>query len=720
MKKHVFVWATVLSLVLTMLPPVSASGVSGADLRNAAVAQTQSIADVPWTLETRIKRTDVTGERLDAFHAGGIFPTTYFEYKRLQFPIRGVLLDSNTGTLEQFMDMFDPEATKVEGHGHVPERISYVGMDVNAFLADVIARVSPTPVTSLKQALTHDSLTPLLNGADLTATSSKTAVAGVADELSVAYGELRKGDLLLAWDDNADTAVSPRIHALVVESVDPAKDEVTVIYPSYNLLLWHFECEKCGAQDTYGPSSAALPDHVNSVNYTFSSFKKHQDTYPESGCGGTWRPVYASNWFTRTVSYSDLSGAGVPSGSVCYLPYTLDVYSNPVEPKVEITTDATAETMGGGFGASITSNYCITGVEAVLTQRGGESRTFTSRVGDRWSLEYRDSKLDQALMECAPGSYELTVNVLLGPTQQSSSPFQPIRVFRQAFSVDESSFMLSCDKTRADQGEQFTVSLTTLEEGFTGVCATLKADAEHYVFDAQASRKASPNTVFTQRADGSVTAEYYGSALSKDSTAFRFVFAPVRTGGWGGSEGITPFRASSILASKQAGASQKDLQLSRAGGNGFVVAIGLNTQVFRDYVKGYDLMLAYMMVDEMRNMSGNTKLMMSYDGAPMYDVTTSHYNIDGNSWLRIYGYITPNADTVKIEKSDKTSPELKYSHDVNQSGHVDIADVQAIANIQNGRMELEGNMIKWLMADIDRNGVVDTEDQEALMRVLTR
>lgn len=721
MKKCVLMWVAVLGLMVAMLLPTLASDVGGGNLREAAVAQGQFIANVPWTMENRVAKANVTGERLDAFNNGGIFPTTYFEYSRLRFPIRGVMVESNTGTVEQFMEMFDPATTKVEGHGHVPDRSYYVGMDINAFIADVIARVSPTPVTSLKQALTDDSLELLMEGVNLSAASSKAAVGGMnISDASVAYDKLQKGDLLLAWDDNADTAVSPRIHALLVEAVDSVKDEVTVIYPSYNLLLWHLECEECGTRDTYGPSSAALPEHVNSVNYAFASFKRHSDTYPDAGCNGAWKPVYASSWYTRTVSYSDLLGAGVPSGSVCYLPYTLDVYSNPVEPKVEFAADATAETLVGGFAASITSNYRITGVEAVLKQQGGESRTFTSYAASAgWAWEYSDNKLNQALMECAPGSYELTVNVLLGTTEKGKSAFQPIGVFQQAFSVAESSFMLCSDKTQVEQGEPFAVSLTTLEDGYTGVSATLLADVNHYVFDVQASQKASPNTVFTQQTDGGVKAEYYGAALSKDSVAIQFVFAPVRTGGWGASEGIVPFRVSSILASKKAGASREDLCTSRAGGNGFVVAIGRNTQVFRDYVKGYDLVLAYMMVDEMRNQSGNTKLKMSYDGNPMYDVTTSYYNINGNSWLRIYGYITPNADTSKIEKSDKTSPELKYSNDVNQSGHVDITDVQAIANIRNGRMPLEGNMIKWLMADIDRNGVVDMEDQEALVRVLT-
>ena len=107
MKKRAWIWITVASLVLTMLPTVSASTVSGGDLREMAVAQAQTIATVPWTLESRVAKADVTGERLDAFNAGGIFPTTYFEYSRLRFPIRGVMVESNTGTLEQFEEMFE-------------------------------------------------------------------------------------------------------------------------------------------------------------------------------------------------------------------------------------------------------------------------------------------------------------------------------------------------------------------------------------------------------------------------------------------------------------------------------------------------------------------------------------------------------------------------------------------------------------------------------------
>jgi hypothetical protein len=142
--------------------------------------------------------------------------------------------------------------------------------------------------------------------------------------------------------------------------------------------------------------------------------------------------------------------------------------------------------------------------------------------------------------------------------------------------------------------------------------------------------------------------------------------------------------------------------------------------VYKNYAAGQDLILVYLMTDDMRGLNSNSKMPMAYDGQPMYDVTTAHYSINNNSWLRIYGYITENADASKVAKETETCPVLTYSYDVNESGAVDIADVQTISNIASGRLPLDGNFAKWLLADIDRNGVVDSADQLALMGILRK
>ena len=703
-------------LTVPLLPAASATQVTGAELRAAAVAQAQAIATVPWTTEGRVAKANVTGSQLDAFHAGGILPTTYFEFKRLKFPIRGMIVGDTPGTLEAFNAQLDYESIKVEGYGHMLGYPS-TGMDANSFLADVIGRVSPSPITTLKQALTDPTLEALLPGADLSAASSKAAI-GSAD-VKAAYARMNAGDLLLAWDDNATTGEGgqPRIHAMVVQSVDAANGTATVIYPNYALLLWNLECNKCGARDIYGPSSAALPDHVNSVNYNFSSFKKHSDTYPASGCDGTWNPVYATGWTTGTVSFSELAQAGVPYGSVGYLPYTLDVYSAPVEPTVSLKTSVTADTLAAGFSGVITSNYRITAVEAVLTPKGGESRSYICyNTEGAWSMNYTDPALTKDLMECQPGNYQLEVNVHLGNTNLEDSPFAPIGVYKQAFTLLPNAFKMTCDKTTAQQGEPFTLTITALEDGITAMQADVTGDTDNYVFDLAASKAASPNSTFTQKGD-TVMVEH-GSTLSKDDTVANLVYAPVRSGNWGYSDDITPFIISNVFLSRQADGG--NMVASSAAGSGLVVAIGLNTQVFRNYVPGYDLVIAYMSTPEMVNTTGKTTLTLAYDTTPMFDVSTSHYNVDGFRGKRTYAYIATNIDVGKITLGTEACPVVNYSNNINQVGGVDIADVQAISNIRNGRIPLDGNQTMWFIADIDRNGIVDKADQAALMRELTK
>lgn len=720
--------ALVLCVVMTtaLLPAASATQVTGADLRSAAVAQAQAIATVPWTQESRIAKANVTGDRLEAFLAGGILPTTYFEYIRLQFPLRGVMVDCNTGSLEQFMAQLDPTNVKVEGYSHMPNLPVYYGMDINSFLADVIGRVSPTPITSLKQALTDPSLEALLPGLDLTAASSAAALGSTSQaDAAAAYAKMGPGDLLLAWDDNSDgientdtQSGDPRIHALVVQSVDAAAGTATVIYPTCAQHTWYLECDKCGFKDTYGPTSAALLDHLYSPNWSFGYYLKHSETYKDAGCDGTWKPIYATIWYTETVSFADLYADGVPYAGTSYLPYTLDVYSNPVQPEITLDTKTTANTVASGFKGTITSNYRIAAVEAILTTVGGASTSFVlpNNTGS-WSMDYSDPALSKALMECQPGDYELEVKVRLGNTYAEDSAFEPISIYKLPFSLAPNTFNMTCDKTKAEQGEPFTLTINTLQAGFTYASALIKGDAENYVFDLAASKAASPNVAIAETEDG-VTFEYNGAALSAGNTVVKLVYAPVRTGGWGYSDGIEPFQVTNMFSSKEAGGANPIA--ARSGGNGIVVAVGQNTQVFRDYVKGYDLVLAYMHTPEMAMNQSDSTLPMAYDGKPMYDVTFARYMVGKNTWLRTYAYLTPNADATKVAKGTEACQMIDYSNNVNQTGGIDIADVQTISNIRAGRLPLEDNIIKWLLADIDRNGVVDTADQTALMSAMTK
>ena len=207
-------------------------------------------------------------------------------------------------------------------------------------------------------------------------------------------------------------------------------------------------------------------------------------------------------------------------------------------------------------------------------------------------------------------------------------------------------------------------------------------------------------------------------SVSRDATVAQLVYSPIRTGDWSTAEGITPFVISNVLVSRQADGSK--MVASRASGSGLVVEIGTNTQIFRNYVPGYDLIVAFMCTSEMINQKGITTLNIAYDGKPMYDVSGSMYNADGFRGKRAYAYIAPNIDVSKIAPGTEECPVVTYSNNVNQAGDVDIADVQTIANIRAGRVPLAGNEVKWLLADIDRSGIVDNADQLALMRALNK
>ena len=178
------VLAMCISMVYAVQPTAQAAE---NDLRDTVVAQTQAIMDVDWTLENRIYRTNVTGDRLEAFNAGGILPTTYFEFIRLHIPHKGVPVESNPGSLEYIKTQIDMDNSKIPGIGHITAD-SHVGMDVNSFLVDVLSRVMPDVPMTLKQALTHPGMAALMPEADVNASSSKLAIGEKRTEVRAAYG----------------------------------------------------------------------------------------------------------------------------------------------------------------------------------------------------------------------------------------------------------------------------------------------------------------------------------------------------------------------------------------------------------------------------------------------------------------------------------------------------------------------------------------------------
>ena len=103
-------------LVLSLLPAVSANKT---DLRNIVVGQTQKIMDVTYTANSRVTRTDISNNatRLESYYNGGILPIAYFEYNRIKFPIKGVMMDANGASYEAFEGSITKDFNKLtEGH----------------------------------------------------------------------------------------------------------------------------------------------------------------------------------------------------------------------------------------------------------------------------------------------------------------------------------------------------------------------------------------------------------------------------------------------------------------------------------------------------------------------------------------------------------------------------------------------------------------------------
>lgn len=713
------------AMIFSLFSALTHVSATETDLRNVVVKEMQDIMDVEYTLQTRIARANVTGDHLDAFHAGGILPTTYFEYERMYFPVRGVVVESNAASLEYFKSQISMADSQKAGVGNI-NKSKPRGMDMNALLVDLISRVSPAKVTSIRQATTSDALVALMSGADLNAASSKSAIGSNVAAAKSAYDKLGAGDLLLAWDDNADTEKAPRIHLLVVKSVDASGDKVTVMYPIYNQPIYTFQCKDCGKIDTEGPTSGACPDHVVSNSYyKFTRYKTHNLTDPTSSCEGTWKALYGTTWLTETVSFDALLGEGgqsVPYASVGYLPYTLAAYAKgETEPvKVTVTNATPAGDIAGGFKAHVTSNYRIVGFDAVLTGEDGSTRHFEELLPswNTWEMDYSNELLDVALMECKTGKYSLTLNVKTGPANDPASKDGYVSAYTCDFNLAAAAVMLRTDKTVVIQGEDVTATLTVQTDGFTAIKATVSYDPKYFTFDAK--KTTGSGVTFENDGAGTVSLRYAGGAVKSGATLAKLVFTCKRTGGFPVTEGVTPIKLITLSTSTTPGAKDSDLTSDRSDGIGNVT-VGFNALVYKNYANGLDLVLVFIEDDSLVKKSTAS---IYYGDNLMYEVTQGNYSINKNRYFCTFGWLAENADATLVKKSTAEKPtncpEISYSKDVNVSGVTDINDAQVIANIYNGKLPFEGNETKWFRADINRDGKVDAKDRDELFRSLMK
>lgn len=397
--------------------PAETQTISGETLRDRVAARAEAIANVDWTLENRVSWGTITGDRLTAFQEAGILPATYFNYTRMDQPFKGVMVESNGATFEQFQDTINLDWAVVPGIGHVlTEKADMIGMDMNTFLTDISALVLKNPLTGVKAALTSEDLTALYAGADFSAASSMAAISS-ADDVKAAYANLQKGDLLLSWNDDAKVALTqeetdddmatldPKVHAMVVTGVDQAAGTVTVTYATYAKHMWYYQCDTCGVIEGEGPTSKVCPVHTDS-----GTPKAHAASDPSTSCTGTWKPLYGTTWATETVSYDQLLSE-VPYGSTGYLPYTFKAYeAGQTSAAITMETEATAKTLAEGLSATITSDYPITAIKAVMTPKAGEAKEFFQFPDlNTKSVVFENKNLNTALK--SGSQYSLTLSV---------------------------------------------------------------------------------------------------------------------------------------------------------------------------------------------------------------------------------------------------------------------------------------------------------------------
>lgn len=701
---------------LPMLPTASAA--TPYDLRQAVAAHAKNIANVEWKAEARRFTDDrMPDEHREAVKAAGACPITYYEYIRMQMLYRGPISEINSVSLEAY------KAQLVDGF--LPENGAniYYGMNTNSYVTDVVSRMIPTKVLSVKDALTAEGLTPLFSGLDLNAATSKEAAANVSyQDAQVAYGKLGVGDILFAWDD--DTA--PGVHALVITDMNTQnRGTMTVTYPSYTYPIYHFTCSKCGTKSTEGPTGSVISKHMESFNYAFSRWKTHKETYPDSNCDGEWMPEGGTTWNTTTVTFDQLFGHngekvlyGIKDGN-CYLPYTFDAYATgkPVPVEVKVTTDATAENITAGFKAAVESNYRIVRVDAVLSQLGKEDQVFAQYPKwDDWSYEYESAELNKALFENQTGEYTLTLNVHSGPMEDPANPVAPVtEVFKLDLQLSDPSVFVTVSDSFVHQGQNVILTMKSVEDGLTGAQMVVSGDPVRFAFNRKESERMNPGVKFVENADGTVTVSWFGSAAKKNQTLAQVVYTAVRTG-----EEPADARAFSFghgQVSKKAGATADDLALARVGGEQPEMSVGWNIAIYEDYAPGCDLVLL---------LAHASEATVTYDGKAMLDITQTNWEVDGKGFSHVYGYVTTDADADKVAvkytglsfSASSMNRQTTVNKDVNRDGGVDIADVQAVLYMLRGVYPLEGNVEAFLMADVNHNGKVEMSDAQAILATL--
>lgn len=711
--------AKVLSAVLCVVMLVSlipgATAARQEDLRKVVVNQTEAIAEFDWrTLpSTRIARLDHPDAKKEAMHEAGVVPTTYFEYNRTHVALKGVIMENNAGTMEHI------KASLVNGEVQKNANGDYLGMNVNSFLVDIVSRVSGTKFTTVKEAITSGALTSMLPAASATAASSAAAIAGISDsDLKGAYGMLQEGDLLIAWDDNAPLGEAPKLSVLVVTYLDGQNTgEVTVTYPAFLQPLYSFTCSKCGAKSTEGPTSAVPSVHVKAdSSYAFKSFAKHSEVDSNTNCDGEFLSNGATTWYTETYTFDQLK-TGFTGGGVGYIPYTVATYAtgNAPEANVTVTTDATTQTLAGGFKATIASDYRIVQVDAVLSQPGKEDRVFTSYPDYAdWTYDFANAELDKALFDSTTGSYTLALNVHTGPVTDPNKMEVPVvKAYKLELSLEAPSFEIVSPGTSVNQGQTFSLSVKTMVPGVTAARMQMKFDVDQFTFDLEKSRAQSPNaTIDYVKGSNSVTIAYNGSALPQGGVIASPYFTAKRTGGLPiGSDKVDPFELASATV-----ATGGDLTPARVGGKQANPGIGYNVVIHENYAGNNDLLLVF---------SEGQPFNITYQGTRMLDINSAHILVDGVLYSHAYAYVTPDADPIHLQGVGVTSSAgvvlpylVNFNGDVNRSGIADINDVQCIQNIIDGTLPLD--QTKYLLADVDHNGKVDTKDMAALLSQLKK
>ena len=699
------------AMLAALLPAVHAAQPS--DLRYVVANHTKALAGMEWKMENRTRPANYSVEKKTILHQAGVMPTYYYEYDRLYIPYVGAIVSEHSATYEQIK-------AELTGEGFLPENVDadYLGMNPDAFLVDVVSRVSPTPITGVKQAITSGALTPLVSGVNTSAASSKLAVSNTS-ALNTAYGKLAVGDLLIAWDDNATQGSAPTTHVLVVSDTN-VDGSVYVTYPAFAQPTFHFTCSSCGYQSSEGPTADVAPKHVLSSNYQFSRYYTHAEVDPTSNCSGTFRPNGATTWRTEKIDRNKLLGTTTFSGGgVRYIPYTLPVYSSGApDANVTLDTQTTANTLAAGFEGTITSNYRITQVDAVLSTANNPDQMFTHYPDyDTWTYDFKDDALNVALVAASAGSCSLTLNVHSGPILDTGNMDTPVtKAFSASILLGDPSFELVSNTTVAHQGQSVWLGIKPIEDGITATRMELTYDRDTYAFDLAKTRSANKNVTFAETADGSVSITYSGTALTRDAVMANLYFTPHRTG-------ALPIPAEqtgsfAVRTAWKATSSNPDMVPARFGGDPITFTVGYNIKIFDNYAAGKSLILLA---------SEGFPTNATYDGRRMLDVTDAHYALDGRVFSHTYAVVVDHvnldlisATQISASYSSISSYLLYYDGDVNLSGNVDIRDAQSIANIMAGRLPLDGNQKKWLLADMDANGKVDSNDILSILNTANR